>query len=181
VQSLRRWVPGPARDALPTATPAVGVRSEEAAAKDIAFCSELAFHGGVAVSEKGFKAEGELVRMRQAGLLDLERDVVPPFAVTRVALSHTARQMLSGPSRVLPGGGGKDARENAAGQAVTALDPKQEMRLRCNGFEVARGMISAAVKAELASWYAAGGKAGTAELEGRLLMRINKIVIPFPS
>ena len=169
MQQLRRWVPGPARDAVRAAA----VRLEEASAKDIAFCSEFAFHGGVAVSEHGFQAEAELVRMRQAGLLDLQRDQAPPFAVTRVTLSPSARELLSGRARA------------PVTEAVPATplpkEPKLDQNVRRHGFEVARGMITAAVKAELASWCAAAEPGGAAGLETRILTRISQIEAPFTS
>jgi hypothetical protein len=180
MQQLRRWVPGPARDAVPVGTAAV-VPSREPCQKDLAFCSELAFHGGVAVSEKGFKAEAELVRMLQIGLLDLQRQTVPPFAVTRVALSHHARELLSGRGRVVVAGRGINATESGAGKTTVVGDLTQERRLRRNGFEVARGMISAAVKTELASWTAASEPGGTPGLEARILTRISQIEVPFPA
>jgi hypothetical protein len=158
---------------MPPAVMSAGTPS----AKDMAFCSELSFHGGVAESEQGFKAEAELVRMRQAGLLDLERNEKPPFAVTRVALSPTARNMLAGRQPIGAAGRGAGTRE----ETMPVLDPTQQRRLRCNGFEVARGMISAAVKSELASWHAAGSPGGTAGLETRMLTRISQIDVPFPA
>jgi hypothetical protein len=179
MQQLRRWVPGPPRDTVPVGTPATAVRSQEPSQKDLAFCSELAFHGGVAVSEKGFKAEVELVRMREVGLLDLQREAGPPFAVTRVALSHQARELLSGRGPVLSTGRGKDATESGAAKTAVGGDMTQERRLRRNGFEVARGMISAAVKTELASWTAASKPGGTSGLETRILTRIGQIEVPF--
>jgi hypothetical protein len=181
VQQLRRWVPGPARKAVAAVTPAVAERSEEPSLKDLAFCSELAFHGGVAVSEKGFKAETELVRMRQVGLLDLQRGAVPPFAVTRVALSAKAHELLSGRGQAFAAGRGKVATESAVGKPASGLDLKQERHLRRNGFEVARGMISAAVKTELASWTAASKPGGISGLEARILTRISQIEVPFPA
>jgi hypothetical protein len=179
VQSLRRWVPGHARSAVWGVTQPVGERPDEVAEKDIAFCSEFAFHGGVAASATGFKVEAELVRMRRARLLDLERDVAPPFAVTRVTLWSRARGMLSGQCQVSAGGRGKDADEHGSAKPAASLDPKLEQRLRCNGFEVARGMFSAALKAEFASWHAAGAPLATAGLEARILARISQIKAPF--
>jgi hypothetical protein len=179
MQQLRRWVPGPARDTVRAIAPAA-VCSEEPSPKDLAFCSELAFHGGVAVSEKGFKADAELVRLRRTGLLDLQRETVPPFAVTRVTLSPKAREILSGQGSVSLGGG-KDASQSGAGKTADGLDVKQERRLRRNGFEVARGMISAAVKTEFASWTAASNSGGMPGLEARILTRISKIEVPFPA
>jgi hypothetical protein len=179
--SLHRWVLGLAQDAVRTTNPASGLRPVEVAAEDTEFCSDLALHSGIAVSEKGFKAEAELVRMRQTWLLDLERDVVPPLAVTPVALSHQARPMLSGRGRVVSARNGQAASENQAEIAANVLDPKQQLRLRCNAFEVACCMISAAVKTETASWHEADGPAVTAELEARMLTRINQVQIPFPA
>jgi hypothetical protein len=173
MQQLRRWVPGPSRDAVGIPAPAAAFNQmAEVSAKDIAFCSEFAFHGGIAVSEQGFEAEAELVRMRQAGLLELQRDQAPPFAVTRVALSPSARAMLSGR-------GGIPSTDDGARKPAAVADPKQDYRMKCNGFEVARGMMTAAVKAELASWTAAGGVGGIAGLELRILTRVSQIKAPF--
>jgi hypothetical protein len=149
----------------------------EASAKDIAFCSELAFHGGVAVTEQGFKAEAELLRMRQAGLLEIQRDEIPPFAVIRVALSPKARELLSRRGRTTT----EAPRTGLLDNAAPPPDPKQERILRRNGFEVARGMINAAVKSEIAAWKAAGGPGGYAALETRILTRISQIEVPIPA
>jgi hypothetical protein len=143
------------------------------------FCSELHRHGGIAVSEQGFGAEGELLRMRQAGLLDLQRDQAPPFAITRVALSLKARELLFAHCVTRAGGGqpgavGKETKPpvmQTANQALTG---------RRNGFEVARGMCNAAVKSEMAAWRAAGEPGGYAALEERILTRIAAIEAPFP-
>ncbi|MDR3535115.1 MAG: hypothetical protein P4L71_01320 [Acetobacteraceae bacterium] len=148
---------------------------EEPSPKGLAFCAELAVHGGVAVSEQGFKAEAELLQMRQAGLLDLQRDEAPPFAVTRVALSHKARELLAEPDRTTTDG----SRTDVAGNVPKTAVAKQEQVLRRNGFEVARGMITAAVKSEIAAWNAEGEPEGYAGLEARILARIARIEVPF--
>lgn len=175
MQPVRRWVPRSARDLPRTSVQPDDVQSEEPSAKELAFCAELAFHGGVAISDGGFKAEAELLRMRQAGLLDLQRDDAPPFAVTRVALSQKARQLLAGSNRTVTDGDRTGDAENEA----KAPAAKQEQVLRRNGFEVARGMITAAIKSEIAGWNAEGGTEGYAALEARILARISRIEGPF--
>lgn len=177
MQTLRRWVPGTAR--TPASSPPPHAPVEAASRQDLAFCSELLAHGGVAVAEAGFKAEAELLRMRQAGLLDLERDQVPPFAVTRVALSQKARELVSRDGRART----DDSRNGGAGTGIrpaAPLDAKQARMLRRNGFEVARGLLNAAVKSEIAAWQAAGEPGGYRVLETRILTRITEIEVPFP-
>ena len=140
----------------------------------------LLSHGGVAVAEEGFKAEAELLRMRRAGLLDLQRDQAPPFAVTRVALSPKARELVSRAGRAKTSGGRDGCcreRDEAGGDARI---PQQEWTLRRSGFEVARGMLNAAVKSEIAAWKVAGGPGGYSALEIRILTRISEIEAPFP-
>jgi hypothetical protein len=145
---------------------------------DMEFCSELHRYGGVAVAEQGFAMEGELLRMRQAGLLDLQRDKAPPHAITRVTLSLKARELLFARSGTKAGGDQPVVVGNATRPPVTQ-DPKQTSMLRRNGFEVARGMCNAAVKSEMAIWKAAGGPGGYASLEKRVLTRIAAIEAPF--
>jgi hypothetical protein len=144
-------------------------------AQDIAFCAALHAHGGVAVAEDGFRAEAELLRMRRSGLLDLQRDQSPPFAITRVALSQKARDL------VFRAGRAKAADGVAAPAKRPAATPEQqqEWTLRRSGFEVARGMLNAAVKSEFAAWKGAGGPGGYAALEVRILTRISEIKVPF--
>jgi hypothetical protein len=179
VQPLRRWVPASAGDLARASTQSNDGPLEKLSPKDMAFCAELAFNGGVAVSEEGFKAEAELLRMRQAGLLDLQRDQAPPFAVTRVALSDKARALLSGKGRTTTNRDRTRVAENAA-RAASSSDPGQGQTLRRNGFEVARGMINAAVKSEIASWNAKGRPGGYGTLETHILARISRIETPFP-
>jgi hypothetical protein len=184
LQPLRRWVPGPARaitvpepeapaaalaklPALPALPAPASLDARDPDAKDMAFCAALAAHGGVAVSEDGFKAEGELVRLRRAGLLDLERGPEAPFAVIRVALTHKALALLSA------------TRTQPANPPMALPDPAQARSQRCHGFEVARGMIGAAFKAELSAWRAQGEPGGAAGLELRMLTRIGRIEVPF--
>ena len=57
--------------------------------------------------------------------------------------------------------------------------PETEQGWRRNGFEVARGMISAAVKAELAAWAAAGCPGGVAQAETQVMTRISRLAAPF--
>jgi hypothetical protein len=179
--SLHRRVLGRGQDAIHLTNPASGLRPVEATAQDTEFRSVLTLHGGIAVSKEGLKVEAKLVRMRQAGLLDLERNVAPSFAATRVALSHQARQMMSGRGRVVSACNGPDAHENEADSAAIMLDQKQQLQSRCSGFEVARWMISAAVKSELATWHMADGPAMTAEFEAPMPTRMSQIQIPFPA
>ncbi|HEX3575607.1 MAG TPA: hypothetical protein VHU42_13475 [Rhodopila sp.] len=179
MQPLRRWVPGPAPDASRAGNRPVDEPFGQASAEDIAFCSQLLVHGGVAIAEDGFDAEADLLRMRQAGLLELQRDQAPPFAVTRVALSQKARERLSKGQPVATGR--EQKREIAtAMKPATPPDSKPERMLRRNGFEVARGMLNAAVKSEIAAWVAAGGPGGCTALETRILTRISAIEAPFP-
>lgn len=187
MQPLRRWIPGAARNpvsagTLPAGGPADGPVDgplPEASPQDIAFCSALLSHGGVAVAEEGFKAEAELLRMRRAGLLDLQRDQAPPFAVTRVALSPKARELVSRAGRAKTSGG-RDGVAVEERKLAAATDPQQEWTLRRSGFEVARGMLNAAVKSEIAAWKVAGGPGGYSALEIRILTRISEIKVPFP-
>ncbi len=175
MQPMRRWIPRSVRELSGTSAQPEAVSSAEPAAKELAFCAELAFHGGVAVSDTGFKAEAELLRMREAGLLDLQRDDAPPFAVSRVALSQKARQLLAGTGPARPDG---DRIDDADKEAISPA-AKQEQALRRNGFEVARAMITAAVKSEIAAWNAEGESGGCATLEARILARIDRIEGPF--
>ena len=189
--TLRRWVPGPARAKARTegqgggqsGSPAGVLRPEHVSGRDIAFCAELAAHGGVAVSAQGFQAETELLRLQQAGLLDVQRDPAPPFAMMRVALSTAARELLRAPAPArrerLPDVAAEapPAREAPRAMPGTA----QERSLRRNGFEVARGMFGAAVKAELAAWSAGGQPGGAAGLEARIMARLGGIEAPFPA
>jgi len=144
--------------------------------KDIAFCAEFAAHGGVAASMHGFKAETEMLRMQQAGLLDLARDPEPPFAVIRVTLSAAARCLLSG------------ERQTAGIPMLASLthpapdgakEAVSDTGARRNGFEVARGMIGAAIKAELSSCMPDLDARHIAALEARVMKRIGQIQVPF--
>ena len=168
----RRWVPGPARRprlGKDDAAEPAALRPQEVSGKDLAFCAEFAVHGGVAVSEQGFKDEAGLIRMHEAGLLDLSRDPAPPFALVRVSLSGAARALLSG----------KQQAASATEPLASADAGVDEHGLRRNGFEVARGMIGAAVKAELAAWNSQGAPGGVAAVELRVMTRISKIEAPF--
>jgi hypothetical protein len=148
-------------------------RSEAAdavSAKDLAFCAEFAQCGGVAASSRGFRAEAELLRMQRVGLLDLQRDAAAPFAVIRVTMTDRARALVSAP---------KPARA-APAKAPVAGDGDAKSQ-RSHGFEVARGVLSAAIKAELSSWHAQGEPGGAAALETRVMTRISHIPVPFPA
>ena len=189
--TLRPWVPGPARAnaragvpvGAQTGTRAGVLRPDQVSGRDIAFCAELAAHGGVAASAQGFQAETELLRLQQAGLLDVQRDPAPPFAMIRVELSAAARDLLRAPVQArhewLPNVAADAPGGEAASQAT--LGTTRERSLRRNGFEVARGMIGVAVKAELAAWSAGGGRGGIAGLEARVMARLSQIEAPFPA
>jgi hypothetical protein len=187
VQPLRRWVPGAAKSATAAGVLPAGGAADgpvdgplaEASPQDIAFCLALHSHGGIAVAEEGFKAEAELLRMRRAGLLDLQRDQAPPFAVTRVALSPKARELVSRAGRGKTSGGRDGVAAHQKKPAPT-VDSRQEWTQRRSGFEVARGMLNAAVKSEIAAWKVAGGPGGYSALEIRILTRISEIEAPFP-
>ena len=180
MQPLRRWVPGTAKGAAQANPAAARVRPEDISLKDLAFCSELAFHGGVARNEEGFTAEAELLRMRQAGLLELQRTATPPFAVMQVNMSPRAYELLSRRVRGPASGSGTQVTAHAAGPVATP-GQKRENILRRNGFEVARGMINAAVKSEIAAWTAEGQHGGAAALEARILTRVGQFEVPFPA
>ena len=175
MQPLRRWVPGPAAIVARDYIQANDQQPDDVAEKDLIFCAELASHGGVASSVLGFKAEGELVRMRQAGLLNLQREPDSPFAVIRVTLSSAARELLSKQAW------NKLVRVATRNQTIpaAAVDFQQAKSARRNGFEEARGMIGAAVKAECGVWIANGGPPGMNEFEARIMTRIGQIDVPF--
>ncbi len=170
---LRRWVPAPAPSVSRAAATPAPLCTEALSSRDIAFCEELALHGGVATSSEGFKAEAELVRLHRAGLVELQRDPQPPFAIIRVALTPAARHLGDGPWETA-----EAAVPSQPGPAPSAV-PETEQGWRRNGFEVARGMISAAVKAELAAWAAAGCPGGVAQAETQVMTRISRLAAPF--
>ncbi len=181
MQSLRRWVPGPARkDDWPSLrmdmAPKYDLSVADISGKDMAFCAEFAVHGGVAISENGFKAETELLRMQQAGLLNLVRDLAPPFAVVRVTLSVAVRGLLSGEQCTSNAPTPASQTTRTAGPARNAIS---DCGARRNGFEVARGMISAAIKAELFSCMIEQDDRPTAALTSRVMNRISQIQVPF--
>lgn len=137
----------------------------------MAFCAELAVHGGQSRSPAGFQGEAELVRIHRAGLLDLERDTAPPYNIVAVTLSAGAHEMLSGSGQVSPA---------PQSQRCTADGVATDQTRRRNGFEVARAMVGAAVKAEIAAWIAQGSPDGPGALEQRMMARINNLRAPFP-
>jgi hypothetical protein len=185
VQPLRRWMPAPARAlSETTAQPVRGPASERPntlrpnalrrdliTAKDMAFCAEFAVHGGHSRSPAGFQGEAELVRIHRAGLLDLERDTAPPYNIVAVSLSASAHEMLSGGGPVSPA---QQSQQRTANAATT------DQIHRRNGFEVARAMVGAAVKAEIAAWIAQGSPGGPGALEQRMMARVNDLPAPFP-
>ena len=162
-----------AEPAAPNASPRPAVlRLDQAAGQDLAFCAEFAAHGGVARSAEGFKGEADLIRMQQAGLLELERDASPPFDIVVVGLSAHARALLSQPATAAPSAERPLARESTPAH----VGDRRQLR---HGFEVARGLIGAAVKTEIATWMAAGGIGGTEALEARVMARISQLPAPF--
>lgn len=152
-RALRQYIARPVR-LIPAQIPG----------KDIAFCSELAFHGGTRVSYDGFANERDLFRLHEAGLLDLCRQNEQPFMIVRMSLSAAARRMVEGTGA---------ARNNAAAAPAPADDVRRQV------FEVARGMISVAAKSEFAAWRATGQGGGADALEQRVLARILSIGTPY--
>ena len=109
-----------------------------------------------------------MLRLQQAGLVDLRRNAAAPFSINRVTLSAAARDLLSRSDATAP---------RSAAPAEPHPDDKRQSRR--HGFEVARGMIGAAVKAEFASWVGAGAPGGPAGLEHRVMARIDALQAPF--
>ncbi len=181
MQPLRQWTPPPSHGAAVSSIPATTVSKDalspaSISGKDISFCAEFAVHGGVAASAHGFKAETEMLRMQQAGLLDLVRDPEHPFAVIRVTLSAGARRLLSGERHMT----GVPTLASLKGPALGgSKDPVSDSGARRNGFEVARGMIGAAIKAELSFGMADLDARHAEALETRLMKRISQIQVPF--
>lgn len=177
MQPLRRWIPVPSRVLAEPAAPNASSRSavlrlDRVAGQDLAFCAEFAAHGGIAHSADGFKGEADLIRMQQAGLLELERDPSPPFNIVAVSLSARARALPSQPGTAAP-----SAKSLLAPDSSPAhVGDRRQLR---HGFEVARGLISAAVKTEIAAWRAAGGVGGAEALEARVMSRISQLPAPF--
>lgn len=195
MQPARRWVPPraarPVPDAPLDATPGGGrlhlavpqprpLNPGQVPARDLAFCAEFAVHGGLARSQEGFKGEADLIRMQQSGLLDLVREQMPPFNVIEVRLSQAARRLL-------------DVQDDAATMPAETVAPPShrssarsrgtpvDQSERRSGFEVARGMIGAAVNAEIAAWTAHGSPGGMDTLEQRIMARIVQLKAPFPT
>lgn len=181
MQPLRRWVPGPAHKngwsgPRLAVAPKYDLPLANVSGSDMAFCAEFAVHGGVAASEHGFRAETELLRMEQAGLLNLVRDLAPPFAVVRVTLSAAVRGLLAG-ERCTTSATTPVALTTGAVGTAGNLTP--DYGARRNGFEVARGMISAAIKAELSSCMREQDQRQTDALASRVMNRISQIQVPF--
>ncbi|MGI4951355.1 MAG: hypothetical protein ACRYGM_06085 [Janthinobacterium lividum] len=178
MQPLRRWVPAgaaafPAEPSAARQGASEPLRRDRIGPKDMAFVAEFAAHGGQARSSDGFKGEAELVRMHRIGLLDLERSPAAPYAVTGVSLSAAARSMLAG--------GPADAAPAPHPQPGGPQSLPEEQALRRKGFEVARAMVGAAVKAEIAAWTAQGAPGGPGMLEQRVMSRINQLAAPYPA
>ena len=171
MQTRRRWVPPPAGPSARTAPRgAPGLITDG----DLAFCAEFEAGGGTAAAAQGFADERELLRMERAGLLDLRRSGQAPYAVTWVGLSAGARLMLV---RGRQAAGMESPAEGQASAPAPGPDAGAEggTAARRHGFETARGMIAAAVKAELSAAGCAAGPAVTA----RLLERISRMPVPF--
>lgn len=169
---MRRWVPGPARGVVAPAA----LNLADVLARDLTFCSEFAAHGGLAASAEGFRAETELTRMQNAGLLVLQRDPAPPFAVLRVGLSPAMRELLGNCRPALMD---QAATPHSPATPLVPEAPRSDRALRRNGFEVARGMISAAVKAEFSASAGPADQEDAAGLERRVMTRISLLDTPF--
>jgi hypothetical protein len=175
MQPLRQWSPPPSIPTAPSHAPAANDRTDTAPIgvpaaipdQDLTFCAEFAAIGGVAASEGGFKAGTDLLRMEASGLLDLIRSDEAPYGVIRVRLSVGARRLLGQP----PVGPVDDGRLDPA-HARTAAGDREAKR---HGFEIARGMIGAAIKAELSSMNDGLPPA----LAARLMDRISRMPMPF--
>ena len=168
MQALRRWNPAAVRTVNEPATCVAegnihGLPVTPTSDKDIAFCFEFAAHGGVATYAQGVKPGSELLRMEHVGLLDLVREPGPQLSVVRVSLSAAARDLLSG----------QRPKSTTAPQLVEAGSSRR------NGFEVARGMIGAAIKAEMACGMTGLDPQRIAALEARLLSRVGQVQAPF--
>lgn len=168
MQPLRRWTPAttrPSSEPQPCVATVGSPRLPLAppSDKDVAFCAEFAVHGGVATYSQGINPGVELLRMEQAGLLDLARDPAANSAVVRVSLSAAARDLLSGHRP----------------RVSTSPQPIEAGPSRRNGFEVARGMIGAAVKAEIACGVTGLDPQRIAALQARVMARIGQIQAPF--
>ena len=165
MQPLRRWNPADARpgSVQQACLPAASTRPVQASDRDVAFCAEFAAHGGVATYDCAFEPGEDLLRMESAGLVDLVREPGSNLGVVRVSLSAAARHQLSG----------------TRAAAIPAQPPIVADGSRRNGFEVARGMIGAAVKAEMACLTAGLDPQRAAALEARLMVRISQVQAPF--
>lgn len=165
MQPLRRWNPADVRPGSGQQACVAGASASpmQASDRDVAFCAEFAVHGGVATYNRAFNPGVDLLRMEAAGLLDLVREPGPNLAVVRVSLSPAARHLLSG----------------VRAAATPAQPPIAADGSRRNGFEVARGMIGAAIKAEMACVTAGLDPQRAAALEARVMARINQVQAPF--
>lgn len=112
--------------------------------------------------------------MERSGLLNLRRSEEPPYAVTWVELTAVARLMLARGRRAA-GMESAEARTEPPPAARVAAESGSETAARRHGFETARGMIAAAIKAELSENGRTGGPGATA----RLLERISRMTAPF--
>lgn len=168
MEPLRRWTPAAVRlsggqQSRAAAGGSPGLSPVQVSDKDVAFCAEFAVHGGVATYDQGFNPGSELLRMEHVGLVDLVREPGPHLAVVRVSLSAAARDLLSG----------------ARPKTTSAPQPIEADSSRRNGFEVARGMIGAAIKAELACGMIGLDPQRVAALEARVMARIGQVQAPF--
>lgn len=171
MQPLRRWVPPSAKKTVAVPTRIANDRQcdgpVEISDQDLAFCAEFEANGGVAASDEGFKAEGDLIRMEQSGLLNLVRSDRAPFAVIRVRLSAGAYRLL-GRDKASIGVAGVASPRHGRSESAASTDSKR------HGFEIARGMIAAAIKTEMSGM---GGLPPAAA--ARLMERISRMPIPF--
>lgn len=132
--------------------------------------------GGLAASEQGFKAETELTRMQQAGLLTLQRDPSPPFAVLKVGLSPAIRDLLADKNQAVS----KDAAPKPQRSSPEPQEAERsDLGVRRKAFEVARGMICAVVKAEFSALDGQPVGSGLASVERRIMTRISELKTPF--
>lgn len=163
---MRRWVPGSARGG----SASVRLTLDQVSGRDLVFCNEFAARGGSANSDAGFKAETELTRMQAAGLLILERDPEPPFSVVRVALSPDMRDLLCNPEPAR-------SDHSAAGKIGSEPAPAKPNSFR-KGFEVARALMSAALKAEFSGCEGLSTGEQAAAFERNLMRRISTLQPP---
>ena len=116
-------------------------------------------------------ANTDLARVPKVDSPAMKPENALPRTIRRVSLSDLVRGTMPSPVQAPP--------DSAPAIKTPEPSPLQDQRLRRNGFEVAKGMISAAIKSELSSWRLAGEHGGPAALEARLLARVSQIEAPF--